>query len=213
MSHSALSLLQEPPKVHQQIYEGSKEARKNYGGSGEQQSFNTEESARQQQDSTMTQITFNVRCITNPHESVSVVGSHPCLGNWDSLKAVEMFTDTPNYPWWKVTVSVPSRIVLEYKFVKMKTTPDGMKQFDWEQLITGNRKVETFNRSKVVLTEEFSDASMRREEILASEPPLNCEAQQVASTQAQAGVGREHIQTTVSFENSGVQRHQTEKAP
>ena len=88
-----------------------------------------------------------------------------------------MHSDTPNYPIWTTSVSIPRGTLLEYKFVKKKTSFNGLEQFDWEQLLIGNRKVETYSRSKVVLFEHFSDASVRREDIL----PANVSTSRSAS--------------------------------
>ena len=57
--------------------------------------------------SSLTRVIFNVRCYTNLDEDVSVVGSHPSLGEWDVKRAVKMVTDRTNYPIWFVNIDVP----------------------------------------------------------------------------------------------------------
>ena len=107
-----------------------------------------------------------MRCQTRLDEHVAIVGNHPVLGEWDTLKAISMHTSSANYPIWTINIDLPRGTKVEYKFVKKSTCNDGAERFTWEVLQVGNRVVETLNRARVILFEQFSGSNMRREDIL-----------------------------------------------
>jgi len=66
------------------------------------------------------------------YSSMSIVGSVPELGSWDTTKAIgPLFNDTPTigvYPTWFYDISVPANTQIEYKFIKI----DGAGNVVWE---------------------------------------------------------------------------------
>ncbi|PHS29888.1 MAG: beta-amylase [Alkaliphilus sp.] len=72
------------------------------------------------EDKNSSRITFRLHeGNTIPGENIYVIGSHPNIGNWDTSKAVRLFTY--NYPSWTVTIEGISKSTeLEFKFIKKK---------------------------------------------------------------------------------------------
>lgn len=77
-----------------------------------------------------------------------------------------MYTDRSTYPIWTANVDLPRGTQLEYKFVKISKSQSGNFEVSWEVLQNGNRTVKTYERAKVTLTEHYSDAFFRWEEII-----------------------------------------------
>lgn len=73
------------------------------------------------------QVVFNIHAFTNIGENIHVVGNIPELGNWDPNESTEAF-HTPEYPYWFLPVSVPTKSTFEYKFIKK----DANGQVVWE---------------------------------------------------------------------------------
>ena len=69
-------------------------------------------------------VSFEVRCDTEPRETVVVVGSTAQLGAWKSGRGVRMTTNQRIYPSWRSETLLLSNVSeLEYKFVVVG--PDG----------------------------------------------------------------------------------------
>lgn len=82
------------------------------------------------QDCTQITVTFNVNVTTIWGESISVVGSVPELGNWNTSLAVPLSASqyTQDSPTWSASVNFPPGTYLQYKFIKFGT--DG--SLTWE---------------------------------------------------------------------------------
>ena len=95
------------------------------------------------------------------------------LGDWDALNAVDMKTDIATYPTWTVNVEVPRGVPLEYKFFKKSSCEDGSIRVFWEVLQLFKRRIETHDKAKIILTEHFSDAFTRWEEIFPASATIS----------------------------------------
>lgn len=65
----------------------------------------------------LTVVTFRVKVTTKWGEVVSVTGDTAALGKWSINQSVTMATDSERYPWWEVTVAIPSGLPCEYKYI------------------------------------------------------------------------------------------------
>ncbi|MGA8113060.1 MAG: carbohydrate-binding module family 20 domain-containing protein, partial [Actinocatenispora sp.] len=63
-----------------------------------------------------TQVTFNVTASTVPGQNVSVVGSVPALGSWDTDRDVPL--SAADYPVWRGTAGLPTGSTFQYKYIK-----------------------------------------------------------------------------------------------
>jgi len=70
--------------------------------------------------------TFDVNATTWLGQNVSVVGSIPALGSWNTASAVAL--SSAKYPVWSGTVALPPITAFEYKYIKKD--PDGT--VEWE---------------------------------------------------------------------------------
>jgi lysophospholipase L1-like esterase len=74
---------------------------------------------------------FQISAVTQPGETIALVGSVPQIGLWDEARCLRLCTGRDRYPLWWVDLDLsdqPAGSRIEYKYVKICT--DG--QVDWE---------------------------------------------------------------------------------
>lgn len=64
-----------------------------------------------------TRVTFVVECKTSFGQRLRIAGSHPDLGGWDPLRALELTTSQGDFPRWRVSVTLPAGRKISYKYV------------------------------------------------------------------------------------------------
>eukprot|EP00930_Biecheleria_cincta_P040934 TRINITY_DN2802_c0_g1_i2.p1 TRINITY_DN2802_c0_g1~~TRINITY_DN2802_c0_g1_i2.p1 ORF type:complete len:297 (-),score=38.21 TRINITY_DN2802_c0_g1_i2:257-1147(-) len=76
-------------------------------------------------------VTFNVEFHTGFGEDVTLVGSAPELGQWNTKRGVKLYTSEVDFPFWTsppISLSLPREEPVLYKYVL--TTADG--RVEWE---------------------------------------------------------------------------------
>jgi len=75
---------------------------------------------------------FQIRAVTQPGETIALIGSLPEMGAWDIRQCVRLQTQGDRYPLWSVDLDLaqvsPHTPTAEYKYVRLK--PNG--QVEWE---------------------------------------------------------------------------------
>jgi len=94
----------------------------------------------------LTEVTFKVKCNTRGFgEDVYIVGDCTQLGNWNADHALILSTSKQVKPIWSITVSLPSEIVVQYKYI-LKV---GKTIKRWENF-PGNRRLRPSGFSMVL---------------------------------------------------------------
>ncbi|EKX38931.1 hypothetical protein GUITHDRAFT_115036 [Guillardia theta CCMP2712] len=101
-------------------------------------------------------LTFRLKNdITQPGDTVLVVGNVPELGEWKPQRAAKLSTNSGSFPYWNVAITLRPGFSLEYKFVIQKSGGELV----WEK--GENRKIKVPVSSKATAESAFGEKGER----------------------------------------------------
>eukprot|EP00960_Hanusia_phi_P051959 761142-Hanusia_phi.AAC.2 len=116
----------------------------------------SEPAPEQRAPPTQCSLTFRLKNdMTQPGDTVLVVGNIPELGDWKPQRGAKLSTNAGSFPYWSATVTARPGFALEYKFVIQK----GGGDLVWEK--GENRKIKIPVSSKATVESGFGDKGER----------------------------------------------------